>query len=234
MRPILRSRAQPPKTRNGAPRTCRPRDPATSPGKVGPSRRPLPQHPRQGLPTPAWARSKFVSSSSASRAMLSRLRGAGISPDPSANTSSPSTASTSTAIEPAVHFPSRISSESGSSSRRWIARRSGRAPKVVSVPSLAMSRQAASVRLMDMFWAIMRSRRSDTMRPTVLTYLVLGEGLEYDDLVDAVQKLGSEQLLHLGHHAALDFLVRKPAMLLGREPQRVGLRRSRGRPRWRS
>ena len=48
-----------------------------------------------------------------------------------------------------------------------MARRSGRAPKVVSVPSLAMSLVAASSRLMDMFWAIMRSRRSATMSSTI-------------------------------------------------------------------
>ena len=91
-------------------------------------------------------------------------------PVPSENTSSsPSSDTVTSTTEPLVQRPSRICSDSGSSSMRWMARRKGRAPKAVSVPSLATRRLAASSRLMVMFWAIMRSRSSATMRSTICT-----------------------------------------------------------------
>ena len=100
--------------------------------------------------------------------MLSRLRGAGMEPLPAVNTSSPSCTSTSM-TDPLVHLPSRICSEMGSSSRRWIARRSGRAPNAASVPSFATNLHASSVRLMVMLSAIKRSRRSLTISRTIST-----------------------------------------------------------------
>ena len=100
--------------------------------------------------------------------MLSRLRGAGTTPDPCLNSRfSPDSSTSTSTMEPLCHLPSRICSESGSSSKRWIARRSGRAPNVVSVPSFAMSFVAAGVRLIDMFCAIMRSRKSATISSTI-------------------------------------------------------------------
>ena len=53
--------------------------------------------------------------------------------------------------------------------------------------------------------------------------LLGGERLEDHDLVHAVQELGTEVLLELGHDAALDLLVGEAARALGREAHGGGL-----------
>mgnify|MGYP006928870100 CR=1 FL=1 len=45
---------------------------------------------------------------------------------------------------------------------------------------------------------------------------------EHDDLIDTVQELGPEQLLHLAHDAGLDLLVGKAGLALGAEAERGG------------
>ena len=57
-----------------------------------------------------------------------------------------------------------------------------------------------------------------------LSDLLVGERLEHDNLVDAVQELGSEQLLHLGHHAAFNLLVGKPRVVVAGKAERRRLR----------
>lgn len=75
--------------------------------------------------------------------MLSRA-GRRDEPDPAVNANSPSTAFVTSMAEPLVRAFSLLGQRI--SSKRWMAWRSGRAPNVASVPSLAMSLHAASVR----------------------------------------------------------------------------------------
>ena len=53
--------------------------------------------------------------------------------------------------------------------------------------------------------------------------LLAGERLEDHDLVHAVEELRAEELLELGHHAALDLLVGEAGPAGGRETQRGGV-----------
>ena len=60
------------------------------------------------------------------------------------------------------------------------------------------------------------------MRSTIWAISLFGKALEHDNLVEAVQELGPEELLHLAHHAALDFLIGKALLRIGREAKRRG------------
>ena len=93
--------------------------------------------------------------------------------------------------------PSRAASHSGSSTSRWIVRRSGRAPKAGSKPCSASSSFAASVSSMSTSFAFSCSRTRFIIRSTIcFTSSRLSE-LEDDDLVDPVEELRPEALLQL-------------------------------------
>mgnify|MGYP003694499409 CR=1 FL=1 len=97
--------------------------------------------------------------------------------------------------------------DSGSSTSRWIVRRSGRAPSEGSNPFSARTSLAASVSSISRSLAFSCSVTRFISRSTICLTSALGERVEDDDLVDPVQELGPERLLELVHDPVLHLLV---------------------------
>ena len=117
----------------------------------------------------------------------------------------------------------RIFSESWSSISRWMVRRSGRAPSTGSKPRLASSDLALSVSSIAMSLALQLLADPADHQVDHLDDLVLGQLVEDDDVVDAVEELRAEVLLQLVVDLLLHPLVVVLAATLGEaEPDRLG------------
>ena len=113
--------------------------------------------------------------------------------DPVENTSVPLTASASAVTRsPARNSPATIARASGFSTNRWMVRLSGRAPYAGSVPSRTMSARAAGRQLEhDVLPGEAPVEVGDQQLDDPLE-VGIGQRMEDDDLVDAVEELGPE------------------------------------------
>ena len=93
--------------------------------------------------------------------------------------------------------PDSTSSASRSSTWRWMARRSGRAPMVGSKPTSTSSSLAAGVRARPISRSFSCSSHPRHHQLDDVGDLFAGELAEDDDLVHAVEELGPEDLLEL-------------------------------------
>ncbi len=117
---------------------------------------------------------------------------------------------------PGVKVPLSISSAISSSTLRWIARRSGRAPNCGSQPFLGQQRLGGLGNLELHFLRAHLANDFLEFERDDLLDLFARQLMEDDDFVDAVEELRTERLLNFLHHPALHPIVGFD-FVLGRE-----------------